>query len=513
MWNLHGLIDRAGSWNAQFFREIKGRCTPINLLGVFVVSGLMQLLVVMAAWVRADDPINTDNHLEIHWDKIWGYIFQDLTWFLPLVLVTVGTYFLASDLDRENRRGTLNFIRLSPQSGLSIMGGKFLGVPILVYLFVLCAAPLQLWAGFHSSSMGFFNTLLWDGFVLSVCGLFLLLTVFWMTLLPIRPIAMTALNLFLSSFFVNIFSYLLVFAEGRDGRFQDSDYLRWFYIPLNNIPTFCLWGIGTVLIAIYWLWEPIDRRYRNHHSTLLSKKSSYQLNFCCQLWLIGFVLTSLHKPSPELPSFLVTVGILQIVGAWSYFSILTPSRRILQDWSRYRRERVDGKWRWGSADLFRDLLWDDRSPASLAIAVNLLICSVPWLPFVWQASSPDQLHGFVSILLGAIVMFNYGTLFQILAARNNYTILGVNIFSIFWATVLGMLGAILTMLTIAGYTSLVATLLAGLTPLAILNLTAVPTWGLLLLAIGHLLLGWLWLSGFQKQVSLLGRSPSAAAAG
>jgi hypothetical protein len=512
MWNLHGLIDRAGNWNAQFFREIKGRCTPINLLGMLVGSCLMQLLVVVGAWVRADSVINTDNHLEIHWDKFWGYIFQDLNWFLPLVLVTIGTYLLASDLYRENRRGTLNFIRLSPQSGLSIMGGKFLGVPILVYFFVLLAAPLQLWAGFHSS-MGFFNTLLWDGLVLSICGLFLLLTIFWMTLLPIRPIALAALNLFLSSFFVSISSYLLMALRGGYGNSQDLEYLQWFYIPLNNVPTFCILGIGTVLMASYWLWEPIDRRYRNHHSTLLSKKSSYQLNFCCQLWLIGFALTSLNKPSPELPSFLVAVGILQIVGMWSYFSILTPSRRILQDWSRYRRERVDSKWRWGSPDLFRDLLWDDRSPASLAIAVNLAICLVPWLPFIWQASSPEQLHGFLSILVGTIVMFNYGTLFQILAARNNYTILGVNIFSIFWATVLGMLGAILTMLMIAGYGSLAATLLVCLTPLAIFNLTVVPTWGLLLVAIGHLLLGWLWLSGFQKQISILGRSPSAMAAG
>ncbi len=512
MWNLHGLIDRAGDWNAQFSREIKGRCTPINLTGMFVGSSLMQLLVFLGAWVRADSVKDTDNHLEIHWDKLWGYVFQNLTLLLPLVLVTIGTYFLASDLYRENRRGTLNFIRLSPQSGLSIMGGKFLGVPILIYFFVLLAVPLQLWAGFHSS-MGFVNTLFWDGFILSICGLFLLLTIFWMTLVPIRPIAMAALNLLLSSFFVNMAGYVLIAFSGSYGQSLDPGYLRWFYLPLNNIPAFCTLGIGTVLIAGYWLWEPIDRRYLNHHSTLLSKRSSYQLNFCCQLWLMGFALMSFNRPPAEIQFCLVAVGTLQIAGILSYFSILTPSRRILQDWSRYRRERIDHKWRWGSPNLFRDLLWDDRSPASLAIAVNLGICLVPWLPFIWQATNPHQLNGFLSVLLGAILMFNYGTLFQIMAARNEYTIFGISIFSIFWAMVIGMLLSALTLLMIAGYGPLAITLLVCLTPFAIFNGTVVPTWGLLLAAIGQLLLGRLWLEGFQKQISVLGRSPSATAAG
>jgi ABC-type Na+ efflux pump permease subunit len=62
-------------------------------------------------------------------------------------LIVIGTYLLISDLAHEERRGTLNFIRLSPQSPENILVGKLLGVPILLYLVAVLAVPLHLWAG------------------------------------------------------------------------------------------------------------------------------------------------------------------------------------------------------------------------------------------------------------------------------------------------------------------------------------------------------------------------------
>lgn len=502
MRSLDKFIDRAGDWNAQFSREIKGRCTPTSLIGVFISSFLMQLLVLVVAWLSNSSYID-----RYDWGAIWNQVFQSLTWLSTVILGTGGTYLLASDLYQENQRGTLNFIRLSPQSGLSIMGGKLLGVPILAYSFVVLAVPLQLWAGCQSQ-IGFVNTVLWDGLILSICGLMLLLTIFWMTLVQIRPIGLTALNLFLSTSAVNISGVLLETLTRNSNSTRGIDYFRWFYIPLNNLPALCILGIGTILIACYWLWEPIDRRYLNHHSTLLSKKSSYQLNCCCQIWFLGFAL--MIQSQTGLQYFLMPIGLLQIIGIWSYFSILTPSRRILQDWSRYRRERVDRKWHWGSPDLLRDLLWEDRSPASLAIAVNLGICVVPWLPFVWQATHPQQFNSLLSICLGTIITFNYGTMFQMLGARKRLTIFGSSIVvSTFWAMVIGMLLVLLTILAMLGYGGLIITMMVCFTPLAIFNPATVPITvpvaGLLLATISQLFIGQRLLHAFQKQVSVLGR--------
>ena len=50
------------------------------------------------------------------------------------------------DITKEEKRGTLAFVRLSPASAQSVLVGKFLGVPILVYWAIALAIPLHLWA-------------------------------------------------------------------------------------------------------------------------------------------------------------------------------------------------------------------------------------------------------------------------------------------------------------------------------------------------------------------------------
>jgi ABC-type transport system involved in cytochrome c biogenesis permease component len=76
-------------------------------------------------------------------------------------LLVAGVYALASNFKQEKKRGTLNFLRLSPQKARSIIVGKLLGVPVLVYLGVLCAVPLQMYAA-HSAQIARANVLAWD---------------------------------------------------------------------------------------------------------------------------------------------------------------------------------------------------------------------------------------------------------------------------------------------------------------------------------------------------------------
>ena len=77
-------------------------------------------------------------------------IFLSLSIIFIFTLLVGGTYALINNLAQEERRGTLNFIRLSPQSETSILIGKLLGVPILIYIITLTAVPLHLWAGYSA---------------------------------------------------------------------------------------------------------------------------------------------------------------------------------------------------------------------------------------------------------------------------------------------------------------------------------------------------------------------------
>jgi hypothetical protein len=171
---LH-LLDKIGNWNPQLFREIKGRLNIGNMAiaSAFSLSGQLLLFMYYSAQIPVTPPnwnqtdpiynrfcaLETGNsydtkcvrdalgNLAINWPMWWLEIFIWLSILSVLALLVAGTYMLVSDLDKEERRGTLNFIRLSPQSAKTIFLGKILGVPILLYLAAILAVPLHLYAG------------------------------------------------------------------------------------------------------------------------------------------------------------------------------------------------------------------------------------------------------------------------------------------------------------------------------------------------------------------------------
>src|SRR4028118_376861 len=171
---LH-LLDKIGNWNPQLFREIKGRLNIGNMAiaSAFSLSGQLLLLMYYSAQIPVT-PANREyaypiyhrfclfknansyekecvrdalGNLAIDWPMWWLEIFTWLSILSVLALLVAGTYILVSDLDKEERRGTLNFIRLSPQSAKTIFLGKILGVPILLYLAAILTVPLHLYAG------------------------------------------------------------------------------------------------------------------------------------------------------------------------------------------------------------------------------------------------------------------------------------------------------------------------------------------------------------------------------
>ena len=115
-------------WNPQLVREIKGRFRLPNILITIGISVLCQMIVFFR---RLDGfpGININPRVVTELK-----LFYSISILAVFVLIVGGTYMLINDLATEERRGTLNFIRLSPQSAQSIFIGKLLGVPSLLYL-------------------------------------------------------------------------------------------------------------------------------------------------------------------------------------------------------------------------------------------------------------------------------------------------------------------------------------------------------------------------------------------
>jgi hypothetical protein len=61
---------------------------------------------------------------------------------------------LISNLVNEERRGTLNLSDISLQSTLGVLGGKLLGVPILLYLAAIIAVLSSVVGIFCPNSFG-----------------------------------------------------------------------------------------------------------------------------------------------------------------------------------------------------------------------------------------------------------------------------------------------------------------------------------------------------------------------
>ncbi len=368
------------------------------------------------------------------------YSLEMFTWFsviILFILLVVGTYMLISDLAGEERRGTLNFIRLSPQSSQSILGGKLLGVPILLYLAAVTSVPLHLWLGlsgqiplveilcfwvvlvascafFYSGALLFGSITSWfSGFQAWLGSGAVLFFLFvannrWMNHSP-----GDWLNLFCPS-------VVLPYIVNRSG----SEYTgfpfahgtlqgwEWFYLPLGAT------GFSLVLFALlnyglwtYWIWQALNRRFGNPNATILSKRQSYLLAACFAVVNLGFALQSPREGYP-LHSFdnfisLLSVNLLLLV---SLIAILSPHRQALQDWARYRRL--------GNSSWLKDLILGEKSPAVVAIAINLALTSAPVAIWILFSPMDSDTYSRIQVISGLLLSLNliliYATLTQLM---------------------------------------------------------------------------------------------------
>ncbi|NES94481.1 MAG: hypothetical protein F6K32_04505 [Desertifilum sp. SIO1I2] len=402
-------ILQFGEWNPQAVREFKGRLKGRNITIAIAASIVTQALLMLVC-ISELPTLGSNSYSTyciqnpegycsaIDWAKWWLSLFQFLCWLLPLGLVIGSVYLLIEDLSKEERRGTLNFIRLTPQSSQSILLGKILGVPILVYLAAALYLPLFAIAGINAGINLFWivGYLLFLGVVSFFFSSAALLMAFLKAEQP-------WLGSFGAAYFVSglLSSYFLFFEADQTSR--NAAEFKWFILPLGQsywlYQTFVLTTLG---VGCYWIWQALNRRFRNPNATILSKAQSYGLVASVQLWVLGFII-----PLSEQEVALAVVTSLNLLGFLVIISAITPHFQTCLDWARYRHTMPHRR------SLWQDLVWGEKSPAIVAIAINLGIMLAIWGTWVltWPNSAPKW-QSLAVLIVSANLILVYSAIAQ-----------------------------------------------------------------------------------------------------
>jgi hypothetical protein len=428
-------VDKIGNWNPQLLRELKKRLRLRNILIATAISVLSQCVILL--W--SPKP----------------FIYLSIIGIF--VLLVAGTFLLISDLATDQRRGTLHLTRLSPQSTESILTGKLLGVPILIYLVAFVAVPFHLWAGvaakiplgqiltfygvLAASCIFFYSAALLYGIVSSWLGMFQVwlgsgtVVAFLMLTKGISTVSYSNSTTWLKLLNplclipdLSASSYNESFATGLEG-------FRWFNLPLGDS---VLTTVGFVLlnygILIRFIWQALHRCFRDPNATMLSKQQSYLLTVCFTLLTIGCAnYRPIENRSPyatPLSENLFALSFLNLLLFLYLIAAITPHRQTLQEWVRYRHKRGSNSKRFGHSWLVKDLIWGEKSPAVVAIALNVVIVIIPLALFILlsPAQSATGTHAFAKVnedrtgaLFGlameASLMMIYASIAQLLLFR------------------------------------------------------------------------------------------------
>ncbi|GBE90631.1 ABC transporter permease subunit [Nostoc cycadae] len=356
------------------------------------------------------------------WRDHWEFIFLTLCVVFIYTLLVAGTYLIVNNLAQEERRGTLNFLRLSPQSETSILTGKILGVPIVIYLMILVAIPLHIWSGISAkiatsyifsfyivlatSCFFFYSATLLFGLMSNRFSSFqpwLASGAVIMFLLTTMQFAFNTENLhntaawlrLLSPFDMTKYLFPNLFNRGNSSLLSETQF---FYIPLGkNVLTFIGLHLFNYGVSCYWIWQALGRRFRNPNATLLSKRQSYLLVACSQVIFWGFTLQYTKNYCPSYREYkpvncyydlnyqigqnFFWIVLFNLVLLTCLLAILSPHRHQIQDWARYRHQQT-----MSHNTIWQDLVWHDKSPAIVSIGFSLIIITIPLL--VWIVLAP-----------------------------------------------------------------------------------------------------------------------------
>lgn len=443
-------------WNPQLFREIRGKLKTRNLVIAAAISVMVQFVTVISllGQLPDSDPERSlytqyssycrGNGLDnfactkdmlgnwvINWQLLWLDLFIILSIISIFSLLVIGTYMLIADTVQEENQGTLNFIRLTPQSAGSILLGKILGVPILLFSAILLLLPLHLASGIHAHIpptliLGFYAV------IVASCGFFYSLALLW----SLTNLGFSGLKPWLGGGLVGMLLFVLtrLLFDGYLSLDNPAGWLFLFnpslvlsylidatYLPSNHVDFLtveelsemlflgqALWtnatiGISAILFNFclwtYWCWSIAQRRFLNPERTLISKTQSYWLTGWFVAIALGFTLQSTRQHLLE--EYFVFLQLCLGVWGLGLIAVLSPHRQALHDWSRYRHQlNKQGNQLW------KELVFGENSPSTVAIAINLLIAIAYIVPSILIHLSQNRYHllwGFI-LSLGSIML-------------------------------------------------------------------------------------------------------------
>jgi hypothetical protein len=450
---LQRILNAIGDWNPQLLREWQGRFKPWDVTGAFAVSAIAQFIFMTqrrgalpgsysenhiyctgdrvapldaptnitpggGAGVINYDPLclkDQAGDILINWQLWWQDNFTPLTEILLGAVIVAGVYWLISDFIFEERRGTLNFVRLSPRPGKEILWGKLLGVPTLVYIALAVALPLHLYTavqghvpfsvligtyGVGAASCLFFwsGALLWSvttsvlGYLQPWAGAGFAATAVWGLMEMPFPFSSEDPMNWLWSFEPSIVTKHLM-----KSTYPREFVMTWFNLNYNVTPWITMLFITAYLsVWTYWIWTALQRRFQNARGTVLSKRQSYGFTACLIGSVTGFAWGGYSTATLSLGMVICLVVV----------TLITPNRQTLHEWARYRHQMP-------RTSLISDLLWGEKSPALLAVAVNMAIATMLLIPVV-VLNSGDYLEGFLKLLAFVISVLMMAVIFQIM---------------------------------------------------------------------------------------------------
>lgn len=552
------LINQIGDWNPQFLREVKGRLNKRNVLLVCATSLLLQFGVFVYfqgllpnanhATSIVSNRYCTGKYLDINYECFldafgnvitnWPLWFQETFACLSLIgfftVIVAGTYLLIHDLATEERRDTLNFIRLSPQSPSSILLGKMLGVPILVYLGLCLAIPMHLWLGLNGKAplymiLGFYGIFITTSFLYfsgallfgligvwlggfqawlgggAVFG-FLLITKQVLSVSTSYNYPLLILNLVNPYYFI---PHALEYVSNND---SISANFYWFVLPIGNSWMITI-GFAMLIhcLCAYFIWQSLQRCFRDRNTTMLSKQQSYLVTLAFTIITIGCANWSelVFSTAGSNYSYAVreNISCLIFLNFWFFLYLiaaLSPQRHTIQDWARYRHLAMQQ----GSKNsLMAELIWGEKSPGIVAITINVVIAISALILFniVSISNLNDQLNALLAFTFAGSLVVIYAALTQLLLLMKNSQ-------RLFWTN--GILGAVIILPVIAcaiffsypGNNSLFWMFSVAAPLIALYSSTNISAATTCFAIIGHMVILSLLLIAMTRQFQQLGKS-------
>lgn len=452
--------------NPQLFRELRGKLKTRNIVIAAAIAVMTQFMAVVLLLGKLPAFNNIGNQCGrygmalvyqeyshqvcyaqnaaedwvINWQLWWLDLFIILSLLSIFALLIGGTYLLIADLVKEEERGTLNFIRLTPQSASSVLLGKILGVPILLYTAIALVFPLHLVAGLQSQ-IPLHLILAFDLTVMASCAFYYSLALLWslfnVGVSGLKPwLASGAIGfclLFLTKLLSNDYHYLnfdhflawtFIFHPGiilsylidaSHLRFGTTDFLTPNDLAQLSFYGQAFWtkaGTGISFICLnfglwtYWGWAILKRRFHNPEGTMLSKVHSYWLTAWFTLIALGFTLQQ-----DPLSTYVIIDNFIFLQFSLSLFGLglifaLSPQRQTLYDWARYRHQT--GK----DNTLWKELVLGDNSPSTVAVAINLAIAILFITPSILLLLNHDKQAVFWGLILSGTNILLYAVIAQ-----------------------------------------------------------------------------------------------------